>query len=178
MKKSSHKAVGVGGLIGILVAGGDVLSAVAFYLGSSFPDVDTKWNEWNKFRKDFLGHRGITHSLFLNLFFATVSYGFSLFYPFLLPIFFFFLGSLIHVLLDMFSPLGVPLYLSYNPRVKLPLYKTGTLRDEFFAYTFAAFLVGMGYYYKIHAVEFTELQNVLKILLSQVFLKGITKVLS
>ena len=166
MKKTSHQVVGAGGLIGILTAGGSFLDAVAFFIGSSFPDIDTTWNSWNVYRKDFLGHRGITHSLLLNAIAVVGSFILVLFYPFLSFVFFFFLGSFIHVLLDMFSPSGVPLYLSYYPRVKFPIYKTGTLRDELIAYLTGGLLVGAGYYYKIHYVEFWELQQVVKKLVS------------
>jgi membrane-bound metal-dependent hydrolase YbcI (DUF457 family) len=148
--------------MGIFVAGGSPLDAGAFYLGSLFPDVDTLWNDWNVYRKDFLGHRGITHSLTLALFFLLVSFGVYLYYPFLSFVFFFFLGAFLHVVLDAFSPTGVPLYLSYRPRVRFPLYKTGTKLDEFLALCVAAVLLAIGYYVKRHSLEFTELESVIK----------------
>ena len=162
MKKVSHKIVGFGGVVGILIGGGNLLYALMFFLGSSLPDVDTYWNDWNVYRKDFLGHRGFTHSFLLNFFLTVLSFVGSLIDSLFTPLFFLFLGSFIHVVLDAFSPSGVPIYLSYYPRLRYPIYKTGSLRDEGLAFVVAFFLVGFGYFYKVHTVEFKELLEVLK----------------
>ena len=134
MKVKSHLAVGT--LVGIGAVGVhdltrlQVLMLAAVIIGSVIPDVDLTLTgfKYEKFKdRTFLSHRGITHHVLLPIVIALLGFIFSR--PVLVA---FALGLGVHIITDMFSPLGVPYGFKYQKRVKIPLYTTGKLSENVF----------------------------------------------
>lgn len=102
-------------------------------LGSVLPDIDTTSRSiatkitFSKRKNIYLKHRGIMHSLmvpFLIYLFYWLIFKNNTILPFIV-------GYLSHLFLDMFTPMGVPLFMPfYNKRMRFPLLiKTGSLQD-------------------------------------------------
>lgn len=60
-------------------------------------------------------------------------------------LFFFILGSILHIFLDMFSVSGVPFITPNGRSVKIPFYKTGKKSEFFFGFAFIIITVGILY---------------------------------
>lgn len=109
-----------------------VLMLAAVVVGSVAPDIDLTLSGFKheKFKdRTFLSHRGITHHILLPVFLAVL--GFALAKPILVA---FALGTAVHIITDMFSPLGVPYGLKYQKRARVPLYETGKRSEKAFAF--------------------------------------------
>ena len=98
-------------------------------IGSLLPDIDTRngvinklthfhSSNKNKNNKDksnnnnYLNHRGITHSLTIPLFIYLIYFAFlrnNLILPFVV-------GYISHLLLDMLTPMGVPLFMPFSKK--------------------------------------------------------------
>ncbi len=112
--------------------------------GAIFPDYDIlvaklfgTWRTGKK-RRLLTAHRGITHHflfipLFLFLSFRLKDKDLS---SLLLASFLF--GYSVHLIGDLFTPLGLPYRFSYYPRIAYPLFKTGSWREHIFLFFFSA----------------------------------------
>jgi membrane-bound metal-dependent hydrolase YbcI (DUF457 family) len=99
-----------------------------FYVGNLLPDVDILWGYGKSGR--WYSHRGITHSLLVALFLLLCSFFLSAFEERVGKAFLFFsLGYANHVFFDFLSPTGIPLKLSYYPRIRCPLYRNNSFRE-------------------------------------------------
>ena len=136
VKVKSHLAVGT--LFGVGVLGVhnfklthlQVLMLAAIVVGSIIPDIDLTLSgfKYEKFKdRTFLSHRGITHHVLLPVITALIGFIFSK--PILVA---FAIGLAIHIVMDMFSPLGVPYGLKYQKRLRIPLYTTGNVSEKIF----------------------------------------------
>ena len=139
MRLKSHLVVGAA--IGIIIAGINIRyctqptpmqSTILFFtmLGSVAPDVDIKLSGFKNVpfkKRTMLSHRGITHHVILPFLIAVVGlfcYGLNR-----LIVLSFAVGVATHILMDMFSPLGVPYGVRYKERIRLPVYRTGGLSE-------------------------------------------------
>jgi len=138
MTKKSHV------IIGIAVAGfilrhhlntevgvGELTSMV---IGSYFPDIDVRWSMRRRKRRVrersmLLDHRGITHHIAIPILLVALGLLYLRVSPYLL---FFGLGVMLHDLLDMLSPLGIPYGYSYSQRIAFHLYSTGSWKEYAF----------------------------------------------
>lgn len=110
-----------------------VAAMSAVLVGSVAPDIDMALNGFAKkpFReRDMLSHRGITHHILLPLvlfLLGLMQAGWErlLWIEFAI-------GVASHILMDLFSPLGVPYALSYQKRLRIPLYRTGEISEMLF----------------------------------------------
>jgi len=131
MTKKSHILIGFS--FGLLFNVNPLLSIV----GSLIPDVDIIWGRY--FKNNFwFSHRGFTHHfiiplvlLFLSAFYENLSF-------MLLPIS---IGYFSHLLADLLTINGIPLFFSYYPRISLRLLKTGSIIEYFITFSFFIFTI-------------------------------------
>ncbi len=103
-----------------------VLMFAAVVIGSVIPDIDLTLSGFKheKFKdRTFLSHRGITHHILLPV--AIAIAGFLSTGVNKAVLIAFAVGVAVHIVTDMFSPLGVPYGLKYQKRVRIPVYTTG-----------------------------------------------------
>lgn len=132
-----------------LLAGGTVLLAKpdpqlyflsAAVVGSLLPDIDEpnsyagrKAKGISYFIKSIFGHRGITHSLLGTGIISIIIYFLLNHYNLNLQILQMFnLGYLSHLLTDLITKAGIPLFYPYKKRIKIPLIRTGGKREFIF----------------------------------------------
>lgn len=102
-------------------------------IGSVFPDIDEPNSYIGKrslgtsyIINALFGHRGLTHSLlpFILLVLLTIKFPVSMLIGFTA-------GYLFHILSDMFSKSGVPLFLPFsNKKYAIPIYRTGGISEH------------------------------------------------
>jgi inner membrane protein len=125
----------------------------AAIIGSTFPDIDLKFSSLipakGKKKNLFNTHRGITHHpmLVLVLFLVWVSLvkflpQYKFYWDFLYG---FWVGYLSHLILDMLTPLGIPVGTSYYPRLSLKLMKTGGVGEKVFFLLLSIAFTGLLY---------------------------------
>jgi len=131
MTKKSHIFIGFS--FGLLFNVNPLLSIV----GSLIPDIDIIWGRY--FKNNFwFSHRGFTHHFIIPLFllFSAMFYenlGFIL-----LPVS---IGYFSHLLADLLTINGLPLFFSYYPRISLKLLKTGSIIEYFITFSFFIFTI-------------------------------------
>ena len=110
-----------------------VIGLASVVIGSVAPDVDLTLNGFKKesFKeRTMLSHRGLTHHIalpFVLLLIALLQGGLER-----LMWLQFAVGVFVHILIDMFSPLGIPYSLKYQKRLSIPLYRTGKASEYVF----------------------------------------------
>jgi len=110
-----------------------VMLGVGILIGSTLPDIDEPESYIGRRTlgvsnviKAMFGHRGFTHSLLATLLVAIPYFIFH--HLFFLGIA---LGYLFHIVGDMLSVTGVPLFHPFSKKkVAIPLYKTGGIREH------------------------------------------------
>jgi inner membrane protein len=143
----------LGGLVFSYLLGVPNYAVPAAVIGSTFPDIDLKFSSLipSKGKKKTLlnTHRGITHHpmLVLLLFLIWASLvkflpQYKFYWDFLYG---FWVGYLSHLVLDMLTPLGIPIGTSYYPRLSLKLMKTGGIGEKFFALILGISFIGILY---------------------------------
>jgi len=150
MKGYTHIA---GGLLFGFLFGVKPYALPLTVVGSTFPDIDLKFSSLvppKGKKKNLLNtHRGVTHHplwvVLLLILWAFLEnrfpqYGF--YWEFLYA---FWVGYLSHLVLDMLTPLGIPVGLSYYPRLKLGLMKTGGVGEKILFVFVVLTLVGILY---------------------------------
>lgn len=93
--------------------------------GSVFPDIDLKI--------PFLGHRTLTHWPIPYLLGAFVFWHYAMAYPFL-----FCLAVLVHIFLDSFTKMGVPVVKPFGRRYGIRRVTTGSIAELFFVFALCA----------------------------------------
>jgi membrane-bound metal-dependent hydrolase YbcI (DUF457 family) len=118
MHSITHRLAGVGLGFAVIATMGDYITAAGVVIGSTAPDFleIPRWN--NGARSSVLNHRTITH--WFPLWFLLIGYawlhrfGSNEFDYFLWTFFFGYgLGGLLHILMDMATPMGVPIVLPF-----------------------------------------------------------------
>ena len=135
MKGYTHLA---GGLVFGLLLNVPGYALPLTIVGAAFPDIDLKFSTLippkGKKKSLLTTHRGFTHhpllvfalfTLWVYLEKAFPQYHF--YWQFLYG---FWVGYLSHLVLDMLTPLGIPVGFSYYPRLKIPLMKTGGVGEK------------------------------------------------
>ena len=110
-----------------------VLMFAAVVIGSVIPDMDLTLSGFKheKFKnRTFLSHRGITHHILLPVVIAIAGFLSAGITKAILIAFT--IGVAVHIVTDMFSPLGVPYGLKYQKRIGLPVYTTGSASELVF----------------------------------------------
>ncbi len=151
MTLKNHLAVGA--LFGLGAVGIDptylaithsqILMLAAVIVGSIVPDIDLALTGFRHERfidRTLLSHRGITHHVLLPVFLAVL--GLVSAEPVLVA---FAVGTAVHIVTDIFSPLGVPYGLKYQKRVRIPLYTTGEWSEKAFA-VFVSLLITAAFF--------------------------------
>ena len=130
----------LGGLVFSYLLGVPNYAIPAAVIGSTFPDIDLKFSslvpQKGKKKTLFNTHRGITHHPMVVLVLFLLWVTLEKFYPqykfywdFLYG---FWVGYLSHLVLDILTPLGIPVGTSYYPRLSLKLMKTGGVGEKIF----------------------------------------------
>ena len=122
-------------------------------IGSTFPDIDLEIStlipEKGKKKSLLTTHRGFTHHplivLFLFLLWLYLESNFPQYHFYWQFVYGFWVGYLSHLVLDMLTPLGIPIAFTYHPRLKIPLMKTGSLGERFFLILLVISFVGLAY---------------------------------
>ena len=146
MKWCNHSLIA--GAVAV-AADAPIAGLVGVILGSVFPDrIDATLSIGSEHIFHRI-HRGASHSPWLYLLPYLGIFFLHSHLPFQLGIFmiWFLIGALAHVATDMLTPGGVP-YLphSIKKKISLRLFKTGSYAEYFFAWAFAALLLGVGLY--------------------------------
>ena len=156
MKLRSHLVIGMA--VGVALSGMSIqhytqptpeqtLILLFVMLGSVAPDIDARLNGFKDVpfkKRTMLSHRGITHHVALPFLIAFA----GLFYRGLERVAFlnFATGVTTHILMDMFSPLGVPYGVRYRERVRLPVYRTGGFSELVVLIVSVAVVFGIEYW--------------------------------
>lgn len=122
-------------------------------IGSVFPDIDLTFSrlipEKGKKKTLLSTHRGFTHHplavlalFFLWLYLEKTFPQYHFYWQFLYG---FWVGYLSHLVLDMLTPLGIPVGLSYYPRLKIGIMSTGGTGEKFFRFLLAFAFIGIVY---------------------------------
>jgi len=131
MTKRSHILVGF--CFGLIFNVNPLLSIV----GSLIPDIDIIWGRY--FKNNFwLSHRGITHHFIIPLILLTLSTFYNELSFVLLPVS---IGYLSHLLADLLTINGIPLFFSYYPRISFKILKTGSFLEYFIVFSFFFIIV-------------------------------------
>ncbi len=124
-----------------------VLMFAAIVIGSVFPDIDLTLTNFKKERfrdRTFFSHRGITHHILLPVFIVLFAEIFTIGETKSILIAFA-IGVAIHIITDMFSPLGVPFGFKYQKRMSIPVYYTGQWSEKVFLIFFLLLIVVVFY---------------------------------
>ena len=135
MTKLSHQLQGGAFSLLLFSLSHDPLS-FSFYAGNLLPDVDILWG-YGAGSGKWYSHRGATHSL-LVVFFLLIL-GPLLAFEGNKVFLFFSLGYANHVFFDSLSPTGVPIKLSYYPRMRYPLYRNNSLQEALLVFVTSLF---------------------------------------
>ncbi|MCX7870567.1 MAG: metal-dependent hydrolase [bacterium] len=131
MTKKSHILVGF--CFGLIFNVNPILSII----GALIPDLDIIWGKY--FKNNFwLSHRGFTHHFIIPLILLILSIVYKNLSFILLPIS---VGYFSHLLADLLTINGVPLFFSYYPRISFKLLKTGSVFEYFLVFSFFIFTV-------------------------------------
>jgi len=131
MTKRSHILVGF--CFGLIFNVNPLLSIV----GSLIPDIDIIWGRY--FKNNFwLSHRGITHHFIIPLILLTLSTFYNELSFVLLPVS---IGYFSHLLADLLTINGIPLFFSYYPRISFKILKTGSFLEYFIVFSFFFIIV-------------------------------------
>ncbi|MGB9637767.1 MAG: metal-dependent hydrolase [bacterium] len=137
MTKRSHILVGF--CFGLIFNVNPLLSIV----GALIPDIDITWGKY--FRNNFwLSHRGFTHHFIIPLILLVLSIFYNKFSFILLPIS---VGYFSHLLADLLTINGIPLFFSYYPRISLKLLKTGSFLEYFIVFSLFFFTLFIKFFY-------------------------------
>ncbi|MGC8815480.1 MAG: metal-dependent hydrolase [bacterium] len=137
MTKRSHILVGF--CFGLIFNVNPLLSIV----GALIPDIDITWGKY--FRNNFwLSHRGFTHHFIIPLILLILSIFYNKFSFILLPIS---VGYFSHLLADLLTINGIPLFFSYYPRISLKLLKTGSFLEYFIVFSLFFFTLFIKFFY-------------------------------
>lgn len=161
MRGRTHLIAGAGAGVSVLLLTMEepmlaVASGALTVVGSIAPDIDnrkstigSKMKITSLLTNKIFGHRGITHTPFLLfIFFAVVSItllatGNMNFFPLLCG---FTVGCATHLLLDMFTKGGIPLFFPFTKkRINLTPFKTGGIFEIFFGILVAVLSVGVAF---------------------------------
>lgn len=121
-----------------------VLMFAAVVIGSVIPDIDltlTGFKHEKFTERTFLSHRGITHHISLPV--AIAIAGFFSTGVNKAVLIAFAIGVAVHVVTDMFSPLGVPYGLKYQKRIRIPVYTTGNPSELMFVAVISLLILTM-----------------------------------
>lgn len=152
--KSTGKTHVIGGLMaGVITANYlDIGTgyAIVAAVGSLFPDIDTPASKIGRNIPIFsfllnliFGHRGLWHSILASVFFYVLL---NNYFPYYIAVLFC-IGYLSHLILDMFTPEGVPLLFPVLKRFSIPIVRTGGIVEYlflFFMVTACIFLFAEG----------------------------------
>lgn len=116
--------------------------------GAVAPDFDMHWTGfrqktqehaayWSPKSNLFNSHRGWTHHIFVPFILVLISLFLSFPYKEILMAFTF--GVIVHLVTDMFSPMGIPVFKNKD-RARLPLYKTGQVSEILFVIILSVFM--------------------------------------
>jgi len=131
MTRKSHILIGFS--FGLLFNVNPLLSIV----GSLIPDIDIIWGRY--FKNNFwFSHRGFTHHFIIPLFLLFLAVFYENLSSILLPIS---IGYFSHLLADLLTINGIPLFFSYYPRISLRLLKTGSIIEYFITFSFFIFTI-------------------------------------
>lgn len=129
----------VGALIAPQVTNGDLSTQVVFIacagIGALLPDIDSIHSKVGRALLPvsatiqlLLGHRGVFHSLLLPiLLFGSFKIFLPIYTVYYLPLF---VGYISHIVLDMFTPEGVPLLWPLSKHFSIPLVQTGGIIER------------------------------------------------
>jgi inner membrane protein len=131
MTKKSHILIGFS--FGLLFNVNPLLSMA----GSLIPDIDIIWGRY--FKNNFwFSHRGFTHHFIIPLFLLFLTMFYENLDFILLPVS---IGYFSHLLADLLTINGLPLFFSYYPRISLRLLKTGSIIEYFITFSFFIFTI-------------------------------------